>query len=180
MTRNWFETPAREAASANKRLFPLPGSPTITAAATSPRVGAQPISASAVSSSTRPTKVLMCRSVRRNGRDKALGPAGRPASSSVVEDRQVELAEPLPIGEEVELDDLAVSYRGDADRERLPIEEADRPGNAVDQRRPYVQIDPGVAERLACDHCGAAELPPSADPVPGAGQGLGGRTAGHR
>ena len=44
-------------------------------------------------------------------------------SSSVVEDRQVELAEPLRVGEEVELDDLPVPDGGGGDRERLSVQE---------------------------------------------------------
>src|SRR5215216_1475679 len=81
----------------------------------------------------------------------------------LVEDCQVELPESLRVGEEVELDDLAVPHRDGADRERLPVAEGDGPGNAVDQRRPYVQPDPGVAGRLARDGRGAAYLPRAAD-----------------
>jgi hypothetical protein len=58
-----------------------------------------------------------------------------------VEDCQVELLEPLAVGEEVELDDLSVPHRDDADREGVPVAEGDGPGNAVDQRRPYVQLE---------------------------------------
>jgi hypothetical protein len=59
----------------------------------------------------------------------ARGVAFRPGvSSSVVEDRQIELEEPLWVGEEVELDDLAVPHCDGADRERLPVAEGDRPG----------------------------------------------------
>src|SRR5215216_8181996 len=80
----------------------------------------------------------------------------------LVEDCQVELPESLRVGEEVELDDLAVPHRDGADRERLPVAEGDGPGNAVDQRRPYVQPDLGVAERPARDRRGAAHLPRAA------------------
>jgi hypothetical protein len=80
------------------------------------------------------------------------------------EDRQVELAESPGVGEEVELNDLAVPDGDDPDRERLAVEEADRPGNAVDQRRPDLQVEPRVAEGLARDRLGAADLLPPGRP----------------
>src|SRR6266545_3592378 len=64
-TRNRFDSGARPAASANNRLFPLPGCPTTTAAATWPAVGAPATSPSSASSSRRPTNALICQSVRR-------------------------------------------------------------------------------------------------------------------
>src|SRR5215211_597286 len=82
----------------------------------------------------------------------------------LVEDRQVELPESLRVAEEVEFDDLAIPHRDGADRERLPVAEGDGPGNAVDQRRPNVQPDLGVAERLARDRRRAAYLPQAARP----------------
>jgi hypothetical protein len=42
------------------------------------------------------------------------------------------------------------------------VEEGDAPGNAVDQRRPHVQPELGIAERLARDGGGAASLPRAA------------------
>jgi ABC transporter DrrB family efflux protein len=78
--------------------------------------------------------------------------------SSVVEDRQVEQAEPLGVREEVERDDPAVSHRHGADRERLPAAEADHPGNPVDQHGPDVQPELGVGERLARHRGSATQL----------------------
>jgi hypothetical protein len=69
-----------------------------------------------------------------------------------MEDRQVELPEPPRVGEELEVDDLAVPHSEGADRERLPVAEGDDPGNAIDQHRPYVQL--GIGERLARDRRG--------------------------
>jgi hypothetical protein len=62
----------------------------------------------------------------------------RQRPSLVVEDRQVDEAEPIRVVEEVELDDLAASHRDGCDREQLPVEVADKPGSAVDERRQIV------------------------------------------
>src|SRR5207247_2585044 len=84
-------------------------------------------------------------------------------ASSVIEDRQIECAKPLGVGEEVELDDLAIPDGDGGDGERLPVQEGDRAGNAVDQRRPDVQPDLGVTQRLARDCPGPAHLARAAD-----------------
>ena len=47
---------------------------------------------------------------------------------------EVELGDPFGVGEEVDLDDLAVADREGGDREGLPVEEGDDSGGAVDER----------------------------------------------
>jgi hypothetical protein len=68
-----------------------------------------------------------------------------------VEDWQVELAEARAVGEDVHLDDPAVSNREAADRERLPVPECDDAGGAVDERRPHLEVGARECDRLAGD-----------------------------
>src|SRR5687767_4877203 len=57
-----------------------------------------------------------------------------------VEDRQVEPAEELRVGDDVHLDDPSVSDREARDRERPPVPKADRADRAVDERPPPLDI----------------------------------------
>src|SRR5919199_320920 len=64
---------------------------------------------------------------------------------------EVELDHPFGVGEEVDLDDLAVPDRDGGDRERLAVEEGDHPGGAVDERAAHGQVDPRPQQRLPGD-----------------------------
>src|SRR3954452_7942047 len=66
-----------------------------------------------------------------------------------VEDRQVELAEALGVGEDVHLDDPSVPDREARDRERPPVPDGDRADRTVDERRPHLDIEAREGERLA-------------------------------
>src|SRR5215218_7373775 len=69
----------------------------------------------------------------------------------IVELCEVELGDPLRVGEEVELDDLPVLDRHGADGEGLAVAERDGSGGAVDERAPNGEVDAGPQERLAGD-----------------------------
>src|SRR5262245_39766400 len=69
----------------------------------------------------------------------------------LLEDRQVEPAEPLWVVEEVQLDDLSASDRGRPDRERFSVAQEDASDGAVDESRPILQAETRVEERLAGD-----------------------------
>src|SRR5438874_2469104 len=56
---------------------------------------------------------------------------GLMATSSGLEDRQVELCQALRVGQEVQLDDLAIADRNRPDRERLSVAHGDRPHRPV-------------------------------------------------
>src|SRR5262245_44745091 len=89
------------------------------------------------------------------------------ASSSVVEDRQVEESETLRVVEEVELHDLAVPDRDGADRDRLPVAEGHPSRDAVDECRPEVPSELSISEGLSGDRSRAAHLLPPTGPEVG-------------
>src|SRR5215217_1038756 len=66
-------------------------------------------------------------------RDASLGVARRRVS--VVEDRQIELAEARGVGEYVNCDDSSILDCEAPDRERLSVTRRDEPRGAVDERR---------------------------------------------
>lgn len=72
-----------------------------------------------------------------------------------IEDCQVDLPEALGVGEDVHLDDPAVSNREAGDREQLSVPERDGAGRAVDERRPHLDVEAREADRLA-GHVGRA------------------------
>jgi len=59
----------------------------------------------------------------------------------VVQHRQIELAEPLRVGKDIDLCDLPTADGERHDRERLPVEHADQPRGAVDEHREPEQIE---------------------------------------
>src|SRR5450432_1347758 len=81
--------------------------------------------------------------------------------SSVVataQHRQIESAEALGVGEDVDLDDLAAADRERHDRERLSVEHADEPRGAVDEHGEPEQAEAREALRSASHLLRAAEL----------------------
>ena len=63
----------------------------------------------------------------------------RPVATLLAENRQIELAHPFGVGEDVDLDDPSVPYDERADRERPALAQRDHPGRAVDERAPQVR-----------------------------------------
>src|SRR3712207_9518331 len=70
---------------------------------------------------------------------------------SVVEDRQVELAEALTVEEPVHFDDPSAPYRECSDREGLAVPRHDHSHRAVDERRLPYELDLRVGRGLAGD-----------------------------
>jgi len=75
-----------------------------------------------------------------------------------VKHRQIELAEPLRVAEDVDLDDLPAPDREGHDRERLSFEHADRPSGAVDERWEPEQTEAREALRATSHLLRTAEL----------------------
>src|SRR4051812_25148145 len=73
-------------------------------------------------------------------------------------DREVELGDPFRVDEEVELDDLAVSDRPGADRERSSAQEGDDPGRAVDEDTVHREVDTRPQLGLGRDGLGAPDM----------------------
>src|ERR1700722_1979969 len=64
-----------------------------------------------------------------------------------VERAQVEMAHPLRIAEDIDLDDLPAPDREGHDREELSFEHADHTGCAVDERRSPLKVEAREALR---------------------------------
>jgi hypothetical protein len=73
----------------------------------------------------------------------ALGP-----QVGLLEDREIELGEPLWVGEEVQRDDLPASDRDRTDRERFSVAQGDASDGTVDESRPILKAETRVEERL--------------------------------
>src|SRR5262249_59133619 len=69
----------------------------------------------------------------------------------LLEDRQVDLGEPLWVVEEVQRDDFPASDRDRTDRERFSVAEGDASDGTVDQSRPILKAETRVEERLPGD-----------------------------
>ena len=96
---------------------------------------------------------------RRQAAARCPGPRGaRPGDAPLIQDREIDPAQPLGVGEEVDRDDLPVADREGADRERHTVAGRDRAGHTVDERRPHEQAEPRVHARLAGDRLRAAQL----------------------
>src|SRR5262249_5463366 len=71
---------------------------------------------------------------------------------------QIELAEPLRVAEDIDLDDLPAHHREGHDREQLSFEHADRPRGAVDEDRAPEKAEAREGLRLTSDLLRTAEL----------------------
>lgn len=80
---------------------------------------------------------------------------GRPSSAK---DSEVEAADALGIGEDVDLGDLAAGDGEAEDRERAPLTTADGARGAVDEGGLYVQVELGEGDRLSDDRLRAVDL----------------------
>jgi hypothetical protein len=78
---------------------------------------------------------------------------------SVAENCQVDLAKARGIGEDVDLDDLAVRNRESHDREQLSRWGGDGAGSAVHQDRPCELRHLGEGERLPSDRARSSNHP---------------------
>ncbi len=68
------------------------------------------------------------------GLPRFVGPEPGPEDVLIAKPSEVKLGDPFGVGEEVNLDDLAVADREGGDREGLPVQEGDDSGGAVDER----------------------------------------------
>src|SRR5215217_167005 len=83
----------------------------------------------------------------------------KPHLRSVVEDRQVELAEARGVGEDIDLDDLPPPDREAHDRKRPSTRSHDDSRGSVHERRSYERGEPREGERLLGHRPHAADLP---------------------
>src|SRR5687767_5635226 len=81
---------------------------------------------------------------------------------SVVEDRQVEVAEALTVAEPVHFDDPSAPYRECSDREGLAVPGHDHSHRAVDERRLPDELDRRMGRGLAGDRGYSPDLSRSA------------------
>src|SRR5262245_42706116 len=80
------------------------------------------------------------------------------STSAAAELAEVELGKPFRVGEEVDLEDLAVLHGDGCDGERLPVKEGDHSGGAVDECTLHGQVDARPHQRLAGDGLRAADV----------------------
>src|SRR5262249_59408480 len=92
----------------------------------------------------------------RAGRHAAIAAVGR---VGLLEDREVELGEPLWVVEEVQRDDPPAPDCDRADREWFSVAQGDASDGTVDQSRPILKAEARVEERLTGDEPRAAHQP---------------------
>src|SRR5262245_7552805 len=91
-----------------------------------------------------------------------VGRSATAARQLAVKHGQIELAEPLRVAQDIDLDDLPAHDREGHDREQLSFEQADRPRGAVDEDRAPEKAEAREGLRLTSNLLRTAELDQSA------------------